>query len=164
MILQVLVDLVHLELLSSLEVLTADVASGDLEVNFAVMVVVEVGAREGEVAGLALLLGVVVVDVVLELTVATQDLSAGLAKLAFGRLRVNPGDVAVTLRFLCEGSEEKWTCSCCISAKSFRKNLQAISCKQRASWAGWLAARQNGRGPISLKSRFLKNLFPQTLH
>ena len=104
MILQVLVYLVHLELLPSLEVLATDVAGGHLEVNLAVVVVEEVGAGEGEVAGLALLLGVVIVDVVLQLAVAAKDLSAGLAKLAFGRLRMDPGDVAVTLRLLCEGS------------------------------------------------------------
>ena len=72
--------------------------------NLAVVVVEEVGAGEGQVAGLALLLGVVIVDVVLQLAVAAKDLSAGLAKLAFGRLRMDPGDVAVTLRLLCEGS------------------------------------------------------------
>ena len=104
MILQVLVYLVHLELLPSLEVLATDVAGGHLEVNLAVVVVEEVGAGEGQVAGLALLLGVVIVDVVLQLAVAAKDLSAGLAKLAFGRLRMDPGDVAVTLRLLCEGS------------------------------------------------------------
>ena len=107
MILQVLVYLVHLELLPSLEVLATDVAGGHLEVNLAVVVVEEVGAGEGQVAGLALLLGVVIVDVVLQLAVAAKDLSAGLAKLAFGRLRMDPGDVAVTLRLLCEGSIEK---------------------------------------------------------
>ena len=107
MILQVLVDLVHLELLPSLEVLATDVAGGHLEVNLAVVVVEEVGAGEGQVAGLALLLGVVIVDVVLQLAVAAKDLSAGLAKLAFGRFRMDPGDVAVTLRLLCEGSMDQ---------------------------------------------------------
>ena len=107
MILQVLVYLVHLELLPSLKVLATDVAGGHLEVNLAVVVVEEVGAGEGQVAGLALLLGVVIVDVVLQLAVAAKDLSAGLAKLAFGRFRMDPGDVAVTLRLLCEGSIEK---------------------------------------------------------
>lgn len=107
MILQVLVYLVHLELLPSLEVLATDVAGGHLEVNLAVVVVEEVGAGEGQVAGLALLLGVVIVDVVLQLAVAAKDLSAGLAKLAFGRLRMDPGDVAVTLRLLCEGSMDQ---------------------------------------------------------
>lgn len=85
MILQVLVDLVHFELLPSLEVLSADVASGDLEVNLAVVVVVQVRAGEGHVARFALLLGVVIVDVILEFAIAAKDLSARLAKLALGR-------------------------------------------------------------------------------
>ena len=104
MIFQVLVDLVHLELLSALEFLTTDVTVVDFEVNLAVVVVEQVSAWEGHVASLALLLGVVIVDVVLQLAVAAKDLSAGLAKLAFGRFRMDPGDVAVTLRLLCEGS------------------------------------------------------------
>jgi hypothetical protein len=42
--------------------------------------------------------------VVLELAVAAEDLSARLAQLALGRLRVHPVDVAVALRLLRERS------------------------------------------------------------
>jgi hypothetical protein len=103
-IFQVLVDLVHLQLLPSLEVLTADVAGRHLKVDLAVMVVVEVGAGEGHVTRLALLLRMVIVDVVLQLAVSAQNLAARLAQLALRSLRVNAGDVAVTLRLLCERS------------------------------------------------------------
>ena len=106
MILQVLVYLVHLELLPSLKVLATDVAGGHLEVNLAVVVVEEVGAGEGQVAGLALLLGVVIVDVILEFTIAAKDFTARLAKFAVDRLGVDAGNVTVALRFLGERSTE----------------------------------------------------------
>ncbi len=104
MIFQMFVDLVNLELLSSPEILTADVARVDLEMNLAVMVVEEVGAGEGQVASLTLLLGVMVVYVVFEFAISAKNLSARLTKLAFASLGVNSCYVTVALRFFCEGS------------------------------------------------------------
>ena len=106
MIFQVLVDLVHLELLSALEFLTTDVTVVDFEVNLAVVVVEQVSAWEGHVASLALLLGVVIVDVILEFTIAAKDFTARLAKFAVDRLGVDAGNVTVALRFLGERSTE----------------------------------------------------------
>ena len=104
--LEVLVDLVHLELLSALEFLTTDVTVVDFEVNLAVVVVEQVSAWEGHVASLALLLGVVIVDVILEFTIAAKDFTARLAKFAVDRLGVDAGNVTVALRFLGERSTE----------------------------------------------------------
>ena len=107
MILQVFVDLVDLQFFPSLEVLAADVAGVDLEVDLAVVVVEEVGPWEGHVASFALLLGVVVVDVVLQLAVAAHDLAARLTHLALGRLGVHASDVAVTLRLFRKRSKKE---------------------------------------------------------
>ena len=107
MIFQMLVDLVNLELLPSPEILTADVAGVDLEVNLAVVVVEEVGAGEGHVARLTLLFGVMVVDVVFEFAFSAKNLSARLTKFALACLGVNACYVTIALRLFCERSAKE---------------------------------------------------------
>jgi hypothetical protein len=104
MIFQMFVDLVNLKLLPSPEVLTADVACINLEVNLAVVIIEEVCAWEGHVASLALLLGVVIVDVVFEFAFSAKNLSARLTKFALAGLGVNSCYVTIALRFFCERS------------------------------------------------------------
>ena len=106
MVLQMLVDFVNLEFFPTPEVLSTDVASVHLKVDLAVVVVELVRAREGHVTRLALLLGVVVVDVVLVFAIPAKDFAARLTKFAVAGVRVNSRDVSVTLRLFGEGPEK----------------------------------------------------------
>jgi hypothetical protein len=71
MVLQMLVDFVNFELFPSPEVLSADVARVHLKVNLAVVVVELVCTREGHVTCLALLFGVVVIDMILVFSITS---------------------------------------------------------------------------------------------
>jgi len=101
MILKVLVDLVNLEFLFSSEFLSTDVAREDLKVDLAIVIVKQVGSREGlkskeiligrnsqrhekiqfeyQVANLAFFLRMVVVNVILVFTVVLEYFIAWLA-------------------------------------------------------------------------------------